>query len=116
MLRDLGEHLKDMEKYIGQRPFRPGMSFREKIHIWMRQGVELLSAETIAKALPELNRQILFSLQIFMVCGGIPPLRKCQSDDTLIAKLGSQIQLELGIDTIQRNQVCTKLAPPRWSD
>jgi hypothetical protein len=44
------------------------MSVREKLRVCLRQGGEVLKAEAIAQALPELNRKIVFSLQKFMVC------------------------------------------------
>jgi hypothetical protein len=43
------------------------MSVTEKMKIWLQQSIEILSAEAIAKALPDTNQQILFSLQKFMV-------------------------------------------------
>jgi hypothetical protein len=56
-----------MEEHIEEHPSCSGTSFKEKIRFWLHQGVELLTAETIAKELSELNRKLLFSLQKFMV-------------------------------------------------
>jgi hypothetical protein len=39
----------------------------DRMKVWMKQGEEVLSADAIARALPDVNRKILLSLQKFMV-------------------------------------------------
>jgi hypothetical protein len=63
--------LAGLQVYSGETPFKPGMGVLERMKTWARECGELLSAETIMQQLPELNRQILFSLQKFMVRTGL---------------------------------------------
>jgi hypothetical protein len=65
--RELGALLIRLQGYLVEHPFKPDMSVVQQAKIWTRRCGELLGAEAIAKALPEINRQILFSLQKFMV-------------------------------------------------
>jgi hypothetical protein len=95
-------HLRELEKYLVSHPFQPEMSVMDKIKFWLQQGGEVLSAEAIARALPDTNNKIMFSLHKFMVramrsFSNRPPRLPSST------QLGGQIQVERDLTAMQRS-------------
>jgi hypothetical protein len=67
-LRELGGYLKALAKYASRAEFTSNATVMTKARNWALHASELLTAETIAKEIPETNRKIMLSLQTFMVC------------------------------------------------
>ena len=64
---ELSDHVRELELFLGQQPFQPGMSVIERMKTALKYSAELLSAEDIAGTLNEVNRKISVSIQRFMV-------------------------------------------------
>jgi hypothetical protein len=65
--RELTGHLSYLDKYLGSQALDQEPSISQKIKKWKYEGWKFLIAQDAAKILPDINRQIMFSLQKFMV-------------------------------------------------
>jgi hypothetical protein len=56
-----------LEPHLGKQAFSANMGVLAKMKIVLKQSAGFLRAETVAKALTEVNRKIAFTLDAFMV-------------------------------------------------
>jgi hypothetical protein len=68
--REIESHLESLKQYVAFDTPQFGASNISIIKAWLRQTEETLSAEAIAKELPEVNGKIMSSLQKYMVGNG----------------------------------------------
>jgi hypothetical protein len=67
LFSELGGHLQELDAYLGTKLPQTDVTLKDRIEVWWNKCEEVLSAEAIAKMLPEVNRKITFSIQKFMV-------------------------------------------------
>jgi hypothetical protein len=67
LLSELLSYFSELEEHPGMRSPHLNMNLRVKVSMWWNKCEELLSAEAIAKTLPDVNRKIMFSIQKFIV-------------------------------------------------
>jgi hypothetical protein len=65
--REIEDHLGVLGRYAVLEPVPSDVNATANIKRWLRQTEQALSAEMIAKELPEVNQKIMLSLQKFMV-------------------------------------------------